>query len=190
MSKTSSALLELFSFGSLPDGWNYGVGQAPSNDMLSKAADFIKFLIGLGVADRDIGLFPGTEGEILIRAYDNDTYLGFLFEIDGSIELSSFDGTIQHAHTEIATLEVAQIFALKSLAETKLAKWFIYDSSIPDTLTSAITQQQAWPSKKPVPTISLQSYYYPASSLPELVSATISPNIIQGSEARPLCFAL
>ena len=58
-------------FASLPDGWNYGEGSAPSDRLIENAIDLILCLYNKqsDQAPDDCEVFPGTEGEILVVLY-------------------------------------------------------------------------------------------------------------------------
>jgi len=68
-------------FYSLPVGWHYGDGIAPTSDMIAKAVQYeaLYRLLGYPITDA----FPGIDGEIMVTAYHGDYYVELTLEVDG-----------------------------------------------------------------------------------------------------------
>lgn len=106
---SSEEKLDIFS--NLPDGWNYGEGCAPPVSRIQEAKNFLKFLNGFWFSETDV--FPGTDGEIVIRAYNNDNMLEFLFEIDNTINCLLEQNGKETEYEEGVSLNQAQIFVVR-----------------------------------------------------------------------------
>lgn len=130
-----SALSKLFEFASMPHGWNYGQGVPASASQLDRGAHFLSYLKGIGLSETDV--FPGTDGEILIRAYHGGHCLGFLFELDNTISLSHEINDESEDCPENVSLAEAQRFASSVFAEILVTSCSTITSAslIPNTLT-------------------------------------------------------
>jgi hypothetical protein len=73
------------SFSALPAGWHFGSGHAPSQEMVATAIQWHRHLIRLGFTVTDA--FPGTNGEIMITAYEGARYIEILLETISTISL-------------------------------------------------------------------------------------------------------
>ena len=68
---------KILSFGSLPEGWNYGNGIPPQKRIIDMAINLNTFALLLGF---QTDAFPGTDGEIQISCYNKDDCLEFIIE--------------------------------------------------------------------------------------------------------------
>lgn len=115
LQRRSETARKIASFLALPAGWNYGHGKSPSHELAGRVLDLHALLNGLGLRETDA--FPGDDGEILLRAYAGERCAGFLFNPDGSIDLSLENGDLEEFSKEGASTSEAFSLALKVAAE-------------------------------------------------------------------------
>jgi hypothetical protein len=73
------------SFSTLPVGWHYGSGRAPSPEMIATAIQWHRHLTGLGFTVIDA--FPGINGEIMVTAYEGAHYVELLLDTISTVSL-------------------------------------------------------------------------------------------------------
>lgn len=76
--KPSPTATKISGFTSLPDGWHFGAGKAPSDDTVDRARSVLTVLTGLGFASTDA--FPGVDGEVQLSAYWRGVVLEIIVE--------------------------------------------------------------------------------------------------------------
>ncbi len=129
------------SFLSLPDGWCFGEGGAPSEDIVDKAVSIIE-RAELSLLKTDV--FPGQEGEIQVSAYFQDHYLEFIIESDHSVTF-----THECNNVEISYQENMQFNnALKKLSDFGEEVWpTTSERSTRSNIMLSSEGSQVWPSE-------------------------------------------
>lgn len=148
---------KIASFLALPTGWNYGHGKPPGRDLVGRVLDLHTLLNALGLRETDA--FPGDDGEILLRAYAGDRCAGFLFNPDGSIDLSLEDGDLEEFSKE--GVDASDVF---SLALKVAAECGTYGSPTPSISIGEKVGSLSWRSKSTPQTMPPQSLMKSVSS--------------------------
>lgn len=112
---------KITSFLTLPVGWNYGYGKPVTRILAKEVLSFHVLLESFGIEETDA--FPGEDGEILLRAYTNEYCASFMFNPDGTVDISFEDRDI-----EIYSKENASRAEMLSLALKVAAKCGIFAS--------------------------------------------------------------
>jgi hypothetical protein len=120
---------KISSFLRLVPGWNYGEGDTFNEDIIDRAIELHKLLLSFVFYETDA--FPGTDGSIMVTAYDNDDCLEFTIETDGGIRciLESNDVAV-YEQENLTILQVKDI-----LKQLRRERWRPSDSSILSTMT-------------------------------------------------------
>jgi hypothetical protein len=77
-----ATIKKINSFVSLPVGWHYGSGTAPSAGTIKVATSMHNFFVQVGLTATDA--FPGINGEIMVTAYKENYYVECLIEANGN----------------------------------------------------------------------------------------------------------
>lgn len=162
------------SFGSLPNGWHFGVGRAPTNEMVSKALAWHDELLRLGFVVTDA--FPGTNGEIMVTGYEGLHYVEILLETDATISLvHERDGA------EVTRLDHAMPSRVsETIKDIAGAIWSTSGYFTRNISTASAMSSKAWPSGS----MTTARPSSTSSALLDVVSATTSENIIPTSGAN------
>jgi hypothetical protein len=77
------ALIKIYEFESLMDGWCYGEGKSLAQATINSAEEIFYVLFKLGIDKTDA--FPGLDGEIRVTGYDNEHYFELTVEDSGLV---------------------------------------------------------------------------------------------------------
>jgi hypothetical protein len=138
MPTIAETISKVNSFAELPEGWHYGEGVPPSEDMRQNAIKLLRVADFLGITRANA--FPGNEGEVEVGFYTGKSVLELTLELDGSITIAEDESNEQIGFCEGASWNTA--FAkLREFSEK------IWDSSESSTQTVTIRKQEGSPAQ-------------------------------------------
>jgi hypothetical protein len=117
------------SFANLPVGWNFGAGKPSSLMALYQSMAMLSHAFNAGL--KEVEAFPGTDGEVQLNFYKDDTVLEMIFEINGTVSVTVDDGI----KSVRLGKNVSQGGALRFLKEFEFNKCHSYVSSILNIIT-------------------------------------------------------
>jgi hypothetical protein len=118
----------LYSFSSLPNGWHYGRGCAPSPHTIVRALIVIHAMRGLGA--RKVEVFPAVDGSVVVSAYGQDTCVEITVAASGE-----FDYAVDLNDNEIAADEKISFASLvNAVKDSQWLKTTSSDSCIPNII--------------------------------------------------------
>lgn len=141
-SNLSETLLKMEAFKDLKDGWHFGEGHGPTNELIQKAIIIAKSLQMEFFCLVDT--FPGTGGEIQVTAYPGQYFIEVNILNDGNMELY-VELIDQEEIIDLEKLSMVELMHhLKIFKHAKLWKSFAFYP--PSTLTKNYPDFQASPS--------------------------------------------
>lgn len=142
-SELDKILEKVIGFARLPDGWNYGLGKAPSEEHILRAVKIISALQPAVLSGLDA--FPGTDGELMIAVYAGSSCIEILLEVDGRINLvTERDGMIADEQNGVIQKSIPAY-----VGRFVDAKWGSSDYSIQNILTKDAAGSRALRSRTP-----------------------------------------
>ncbi|WP_419728223.1 hypothetical protein [Lichenicola sp.] len=191
-----TTIQKLEGFSNLPVGWNYGAGVAPTRRAIALATAFVSIYQNCGFPTTDA--FPGTDGEIMITAYEGDHYVEITLETDGKIRFVYEVENEEKIYKEgLSIYQAAEL--LSTVAEqVEAVRWPSLESSIPfTTMILTGSNLRTWHSglneprmaRKQFPVSNMSVQYATAElyapTLPTSIRSSRRPRQFIGSSTNP-----
>src|SRR5258708_37830864 len=121
---------KLHAFRKLEDGWRFGYGGAPAQDLILKAEKSLRTAFAFGVDTADV--FTGSNREVVVALYNPSHDLEIIFESNGSVTVVEDVNDEQIEFVE----NVSDVELFRRIWEFQFSQSNLFAPSIRDTFQS------------------------------------------------------